>query len=369
MLIPVAHYPPAMRWLAKAALQRALGVLPQGERLNYVFQRHVLHSFPVGDAAYRQKFTRAVSHLAAYEEHAPRAPAPEATFYEFGAGWDLAIPISYALLGVGRQIVTDIRPSARVELVNDTIAALGRLGPELEQIAGRSLRDLRGPIASIGELETRLGIQYLAPCDARGTGLAPGTVDFVSSTDVCEHIPAVDLAEVFAECRRLLRPAAVFSCRIDLQDHYAYFDHSLSRYNFLRYPDRTWALVNSPLHYQNRLRAPDYLRLAREAGLEIVSERPSRASDEGRAVLQEMSLAKRFRDYSLDDLGVTILSFVARALPRLEDLAEKLLDLLRRGGLRVGTISAAPGGILRQIGQIDPRYAEFAESRRAGERG
>src|SRR5436305_532249 len=105
-----------MRWLAKAALQRTLGALPQGERLNYVFQRHVLHSFPLRDAAYRQKFTRAVSHLALYEEHGPGVPTAEATFFEFGAGWDLAIPLSYALLGVGRQIVIDIRPSARIEL-------------------------------------------------------------------------------------------------------------------------------------------------------------------------------------------------------------------------------------------------------------
>src|SRR5438874_1759121 len=107
-----------MRWLAKAALQRTLGALPQGERLNYVFQRHVLHSFPVRDAAYRQKFTRAVNHLALYEEHGPGVPTAEATFFEFGAGWDLAIPLSYALLGVGRQIVIDIRrptPSSAYE--------------------------------------------------------------------------------------------------------------------------------------------------------------------------------------------------------------------------------------------------------------
>ena len=108
-----------MRWLAKAALQRALGALPQGERLNYVFQRHVLHSFPLGDAAFRQKFTRAASHLAAYEEHGPGVPPAEATFFEFGAGWDLAIPLAYAALGVGRQVVIDIRPSARMELVSD----------------------------------------------------------------------------------------------------------------------------------------------------------------------------------------------------------------------------------------------------------
>jgi SAM-dependent methyltransferase len=293
-----------MRWLAKAALQRTLGALPQGERLNYVFQRHVLRSFPVGDSAYRQKFTRAESHLAAYEEHGPGVPAAEATFFEFGAGWDLAIPLSYALLGVGRQIVIDIRPSARVELVNETIAALDRLYPE---------REVGGPISSIAELETRFGIRYLAPCDARGTGLRPGIVDFVSSTDTCEHIPARDLAEVFAECRRLLRPGGVFSCRIDLHDHYSYFDRGMSRYNFLRFSDPVWSLVNSPLHYQNRLRAPDYLRLVREAGFDLVVENPSGPNEEGRAELQTMRLAKRFRGYSLDEVGVTILSFVARA--------------------------------------------------------
>ena len=219
-------------------------MLPQGERLNYVFQRHVLHSFPVRDAAYRQKFARAVAHLAAYEEHGPDVPASGATFYEFGAGWDLAIPLSYALLGIGRQILIDIRPSARVELVNETIAALERLRPELEETAGRPLSDLGSQISAVAELEPRLGIRYLAPCDARGTGLPSGSIEFASSTDTCEHIPAPDLAEIFAECRRLLRPGGAFSCRIDLQDHYAYFDRSLSRYNFLRYSDRTWGLVN-----------------------------------------------------------------------------------------------------------------------------
>ena len=302
-----------MRWLAKAALQRGLGVLPQGERLNYVFQRHVLHSFPVGDAALRQKFTRATNHLAAYEEHGAGAPAAEATFFEFGAGWDLAIPLAYALLGVGSQVVIDIRPSARVELVNDTIAAFERLRPQLEEATGRSLRELGGPVASAAELQPRFGIRYLAPCDARATGLPAGSVDFVSSTDTCEHIPRADLAAIFAECRRLLQPGGAFSCRIDLQDHYAYFDRSISRYNFLRFSDRTWALVNSPLHFQNRLRAPEYLRLVREAGLDLVVDNPSGPSEQGRAELEALPLADRFRVYPPEELGVTILSFVARA--------------------------------------------------------
>src|SRR5436190_12416689 len=272
-----------MRWVANAALQRGLGLLPQGERLNYLFQRHVARSLPGGEPVVRRKLARARQHLEVFGR-----PAEDAVFYEFGAGWDLAIPLSYAALGVGRQVLVDIRPSARVELVNETLALLEGLGDDL--------RPLGGPVSSLGELEKRFGITYLAPRDARATGLEGESIDFVTSTDVCEHIPEEDLAQIFRECTRLLRPGGAISCRIDLQDHYAYFDSSLSRYHFLRFSDRAWGLVNSPLHFQNRLREPDYLRLVRESGLEVVSWTPSGPSAEGLAELEALELAPRFRN-------------------------------------------------------------------------
>jgi SAM-dependent methyltransferase len=195
-------------------------------------------------------------------------------------------------------VLVDIRPSARVELVNHSLALLDQLGE---------------PLGSLAELEERFGIEYLAPVDARKTGLPAESVDFVSSTDVCEHVPADDLAAIFRECHRLLRPGGAFSCRIDLQDHYSYFDRSLSRYNFLRFSDGAWRLVNSPLHFQNRLRAPDYLRLVRDAGFELLVERPSGPGEDGLRQLQEIPLAERFRNgYTPEELGVTVLSFVAK---------------------------------------------------------
>ena len=200
-----------MRWLAKAALQRGLGFLPQGERLNYLFQRHVTRSLPADESVFRRKFARALQHLRAYEEHGSGTPPADAVFYEFGAGWDLAIQLSYAALGVGRQVLVDIRPSARAELVNDSLAAFERLWVELEGEAGRELRQLGGAVHTVAELEERLGIAYLAPRDARATGLAGESVDFASSTDVCEHVPPDDLAAIFRECRRLLRPGGAFS--------------------------------------------------------------------------------------------------------------------------------------------------------------
>jgi SAM-dependent methyltransferase len=281
-----------VRWLGKAAVQKAIGHLPQGERLNYVFQRRVLRNLPSSDAAFARKVERAEHHLAALDEHGPRRPRNELVFYEFGAGWDLIVPLTYFKHGIRRQILVDIRPSVRLDLVADTARRLGLDPP----------RDL-----------AEVGIEYLAPRDARNTGLPPASVDFISSTDTCEHIPPDDLSRIFVECRRLLRPDGIFSCRIDMQDHYSYFDPSVSRYNFLRFSEQTWRLVNSPIHFQNRLRRNDYLALLDEAGLEVVQERPSRPSEDDLALLRQLELAERFRNgYPLDELGVKTLAFVAR---------------------------------------------------------
>jgi SAM-dependent methyltransferase len=297
-----------MRWEVKALTQQALSHLPRGERLNYALQRRVLHSLPASDEAFRMKANRAFQHFDAYVELGPQRPVPEAVFYEFGAGWDLAVQLVYWALGVERQTVVDIRPIMRIELVNDTIAKLERLRGEWD-------RDQRSPgtadLKGVEDLLARFGITYLAPRDARDTGLPSGSLDFVSSTDTAEHIPADDLRAILVECRRLLKPDGLLSFRADLEDHYARADGGVSRYNFLRYSDRRWALFNPPLHYQSRLRYPDYVQITREAGFEIVRQQVSRPSEEDLAALRTLDVAKRFRSYSADDLGVRGLTIVA----------------------------------------------------------
>jgi hypothetical protein len=293
-----------MRWLAKAFLQKSLSVLPQAERANYLLQRHVTHSLPGPEAGFRRRFSRAVNHVEAYAEHGPERPLREAVFYEFGAGWDLAVPLSFWTLGVESQILVDLRPNVRLDLVNVTLERLGRLRGE------HDLRDPGGPIGSIADLEPRFGIRYLAPRDALATGLPAASVDFATSTSTLEHIPEQDLVPLLAESRRLLRPDAALSSRIDLSDHFSHFDRSLSPYNFLRYSDRAWRLANSGLLYQNRLRRPDYVQAFETAGFEVVAEKPWRPD----AVLPN-DLAPRFRGYDPSDLAVAGLRIVAVPSP------------------------------------------------------
>jgi SAM-dependent methyltransferase len=296
-----------VRWLAKAMLQDVLSRVPGGERLNYVLQRRVLHSLPLSAEGSRGKAARALEHFAAFREFTDVEPAA-ASFYEFGAGWDLTVPLTYYALGVDRQTLVDVRPLARLELVEHTI----RTFEQVELQADQPLRSLGEPrIGSVEELRERFGIEYIAPRDAGDTGLPSGSFDFISSTDTLEHIPEPDLRRVLAECGRLLKPAGVLSSRVDLEDHYSHFDRSLSDFNFLRFGDGSWRLLNPSLHYQNRLRYPDYVRLLDECGFVLLRERTSRVSDAELERLRELRLASRFRGYLLDELAVKGLVFLA----------------------------------------------------------
>src|SRR5262249_13944634 len=154
----------------------------------------------------------------------------ESVFYEFGAGWDLASPLSFWALGVGRQVLVDIRDLLRLATLNHTIGLFGQISVELPRRPG-------GALAALSELGPRYGIEYRAPCDARQTGLLARSLDCVTSSNTLEHVPPEDIRAILRECHRCLRDDGVMSFLIDYQDHYSYFDANISGYNFLRYSD------------------------------------------------------------------------------------------------------------------------------------
>jgi len=292
-----------MRWQYKVAVQKALSLAPGGERANYLLQRHVTRKLPAGDGQFFLHFDETARHARGFAEHG-RSQADVARAYEFGAGWDLIGPLSLWALGISQQVLADIDAHVRLDLVNHSLARLERHHAALEQRAGRSLRRVDpSPVRSMADLRERFGIDYRAPCDARGTGLAAGSFDLISSTFTLEHIPRDDIAPILRECARLLADGGIVRCSIDMQDHYAFDDPRISVYNFLRYSDRRWRLINSSLHYQNRLRARDYRELFAEAGLSIIDEVLETPDADRRKQLQRVPLAPCFASaYTADEL-------------------------------------------------------------------
>src|SRR4051812_2479563 len=106
-----------MNWKYKAVLHRAFSALPFGGRLHYFFQRHVTRSLPTSEGNYPPILAQAQQHIAACGRHL-RRPLPDAAFYEFGAGFDMLVPLAHYGLGVNNQTVIDIRRLIKPELVN-----------------------------------------------------------------------------------------------------------------------------------------------------------------------------------------------------------------------------------------------------------
>ena len=270
-----------MDWRVKAIGHWVISLSPRSDDLGYLMQRRVTKTLPMSEELFTDHIAAAERHVRLATEYLGHRPA---TSYEFGAGWDLVVPLVLARDGLRDQTLTDVRRLVRQELVADSAARLG-VEPDLPA----------------------LGINYIAPVDAMATGLPSGSFDLVTSTDTLEHVPRTQLVPLLSECRRLLRPGGVLTARIDYRDHYAYSDPSIGPFHFLRYSGRGWRRWNPPAHFQSRLRHVDHVRAIEGAGLEVLAdEHPAPLTDALDRVHRE------FGRYERNELAIPEAWIVAR---------------------------------------------------------
>jgi hypothetical protein len=302
-----------VNWRAKAAAQGVFSYAPYGDRLNYLFQRRVTKTLPPPDRVFSEAATTARDHLGAFERRGGRAVV-DATFFEFGAGWNLAVPMALAALGVEHQVVIDVRELTKLDLLQHTVTRLQTLAPSL------GLQSPPAPFSpAIGEGDGgaravlgMYGIDYRAPSDVRATDLKSRSIDCITSTSTFEHLRAGDVLAILGECHRVLRDDGVMSVWIDYKDHYSYFDANIGPFNFLRYSNRIWTLWSPSLHHQNRLRHCDFVRLFGEAGFTIVEEERVEGTEADLEEVVRLRPAERFRSYQPRELVVRDGRFVAR---------------------------------------------------------
>jgi hypothetical protein len=281
-------------WRAKVVAQQVFSRVPAGHQVNYLFQRHVTHGLPISDTELREIIGIADQHVSGLAQISTVQIA-EGRCFEFGAGWDLHIAQLLYCFGVDHQIVVDLRDLLRPELVFDMRDRLQRMDLELPR------RPPSGDV--LDDYLAAIGVDYRAPADARATGLPNGSIDFVTSTNTLEHIPPEEIRAILTECRRLLGDRGVMSFQIDYRDHYSYFDDRLSVYNFLKYSERRWRWYNPPLHYQNRLRHPEYLDLFAAAGFEVVDIHVAEPTVDDRRTIDALDLDPAFGHYEIDDVA------------------------------------------------------------------
>lgn len=266
------------KWVLKAIVQKAISYLPYSHRINYFFQKYVTRGVHLSDAYFEDRLEHARRHLAAWERYGGGQPLQ--TTLELGTGWYPVVPVALFLCGAETIFTVDVSPLTHAQHVQTTLEKFlayaddGRLQGYLSVCPDRldRLRRLAADrTAAFETLTSSLGLKLLV-CDARSLPLPAASIDLIHSNNTFEHIYPEILRDILREFSRLARPGGVQSHFIDLSDHFAHFDPSITIYNFLRFSPAAWKWIDNSVQPLNRLRLPDYRGLYRDVGLPVTEE-------------------------------------------------------------------------------------------------
>ncbi len=118
--------------------------------------------------------------------------------------------------------------------------------------------DLAGVLKSCNAVYLTQGLSSLRK-------IPSGSVDFIWSQAVFEHIRRHEFLDTMTELRRILRPDGVCSNRVDLKDHLG------GALNNLRFSTRLWesSWVAKSGFYTNRLRFSEVTKFFKQAGFDV----------------------------------------------------------------------------------------------------
>jgi len=294
------------RWVLKAIVQKSISYLPLSNKINYFFQKYVTKGLALSDEYFFDRLEHARNHIRSYQQFAHNA-APLASL-EIGTGWYPIVPIALFLIGCERIFSLDISLHTSKKLLQATLKKFldyskdGKLNyyldfqPERLEILSHLLNS--SDDLHLNELLKRLNITYLIG-DARSIALPDNSVDLVNSNNTFEHIYPEILSSILKEFRRVVKKhGGVMSHFIDMSDHFAHFDKSISIYNFLRFSDRQWKWIDNSIQPQNRLRIDDYMKMYAELDIPISELRCRQGNVE---LLKTLPLAERFQSKSLEE--------------------------------------------------------------------
>lgn len=303
-----------MDWRVKGLTQKGLSLVPGGRRLNTRLQ-HLLGGLRDFDGNVTCKVGDWATSMGYLSDVSFRLRGTR--IMEVGTGWYPTLPLCFFLAGAGSIATFDIVRLLGESVTFRLLASLEKHVPGIANLAGESstavharLVDLRRS-KNLGELLIASSIEYFAPADGRATGLEPNSIDLVYSNSVLEHVPREVIRGLMQESFRVLKPGGLAMHNVGCNDHYAFFDKSISFGNFLQYGEREWRLWNNPIQYQNRLRAPEFVELATAAGFDVINKR-THVRPGTLEALANMRIAPQFDRFSRDELAATTVDFIGR---------------------------------------------------------
>ncbi len=271
------------KWVLKALIQKVISFLPGSHKLNYWFQKYITKGVRLSDQYFQDKLVHALDHLR-FAKKAGLATSFKSL--ELGTGWYPVVPLSFYLAGAKQVSSIDLNRLMTHDSLCDCIEAFQKAlkanelsafdeyfrSERIEQLQKIDCRSMdQESLMLILNFEYRVG-------DARKLSDADGQFDLIHSNNVFEHVYPEVLKEILLEFKRVLKPEGIMSHFIDMSDHFAHLDSSITIYNFLRYSEKAWARIDNSVQPQNRWRLSDYEQLYRELNFNI-TEREARPGE------------------------------------------------------------------------------------------
>jgi hypothetical protein len=302
-------------WILKALVQKGISFLPFKHQFNFLFQKYVTKGVILSESLFEDKLIHCSNHIKYFEKYSKGTQ--NYTSLEIGTGWYPIVPIGLYLSGAGKIHTIDISSLLSSKSIVDTIQKYeewsngGKIeNTKLNQyiqkpLQGRlskliSLKDTAKDTAPIDFLKL-LDIHAIVG-DARHIALPDKSIDLINSNNTFEHIYPSILIDILREFKRLLSANGVMTHQIDMSDHFAHLDKSITIYNFLQFTDKQWEWIDNSIQPQNRLRLSEYQKIYQQVGLTI-NETYNREGN--LELLRSVKLSDNYKDFDEKDLAVS----------------------------------------------------------------
>jgi hypothetical protein len=304
------------KWKQKAIVQKTISYLPYSKEINFIFQKHITKGVNLTDEYFYDRLGHAREHIRSYQRATARPV--QHTSLEIGTGWYPIVPVGFFLAGAEKIYSVDIHFLTSKERILNTLQKFvecyvsGKLVnyinylPEKLAVVKEIIKEYDQ--LSLDSMLQKLNITYLIE-DARQLSLPDNSVDLINSNNTFEHIYPEILIPILKDFKRVVKKEhGVMSHFIDMSDHFAHFDASISIYNFLQFTDRQWKWIDNSIQPQSRLRVYDYEKIYKDLAIPVTSKwcRPG-SPDE----LTSIRLAEKYKHHTPEAIAVSHCHFIS----------------------------------------------------------
>ena len=284
------------KWILKAVVQKTISFLPYKHRINFLFQKYITKGVRLSDDYFQDKLIHFKHHQGFGKKYLGKLEQKE--IYELGTGWYPVIPIAFILNNVAHVKTVDIAGLLSKNgfvLTIEKFLTYHRSGQlkEILDYDAQKINELEELHAQADTLDlaamlAKVNINYIVG-DAAEIGAEVKSIDLLVSNNTFEHVYPEDLRRLLSRFKQLVKSNGLMVHFIDMSDHFAHLDQSITIYNFLQFSEKAWQSIDNTIQPQNRWRINQYRDLYLTLGIPVTEEQERPGNQEPEVTLSKDS--------------------------------------------------------------------------------